>query len=57
MGLDLLETMIDGFQTRRKKTAGEKRREKKITVGEAEEKYKGLGRKRSWETWLVRLAG
>jgi hypothetical protein len=31
MGLDLLETMIDGFQMRRKKTEGKKRREKVTT--------------------------
>jgi len=40
MGLDLLETMIDGFQMRRKKTEGEKRREKKRNTGE-EEKHRG----------------
>lgn len=34
MGLDLLETMIDGLQIRRKKTTDQNRREKKTTTGE-----------------------
>jgi hypothetical protein len=44
MGLDLLETIIDGFQRRRKKTEGKKRREKKRNTEEEEERYK-LGKK------------
>ena len=34
MGLDLLETMIDGLHIRRKKTTAKNRREKKTTTGE-----------------------
>jgi hypothetical protein len=56
MGLDLLETIIDGFQRRRKKTEGKKRREKKRNTEEEEERYKGSGRKRSRANLLFQPA-